>query len=86
MGTLKNIDKEIAGYWAQLNTVQKEAVLGVVKTFAVAKEEYERWNDKNFIAEMDKRTSELENRNGKGYSWTEVKKRARKSLKTQKVR
>lgn len=86
MGTVKKIDREIAGYWQQLTTVQKEAVLGVVKTFAVAKEEYDRWNDKNFIADMDKRTAALENGDVKGYSWTEVKKRAIRSLKTQKVK
>lgn len=86
MGTIKTIDKEIAGYWPKLSSVQKEAVLGVVKTFAVAKEEYDRWNDKNFIMEMDRRTAELESGNVKSYSWTEVKKRARKSLKTQKAK
>ncbi len=86
MGTVKKIDKEIAGYWPQLSTVQKEAVLGVIRTFAVAKEEYDRWNDKNFIAEMEKRTAELESGDMKGYSWAEVKKRAARSLKTQKVK
>lgn len=86
MGTVKKIDKEIAGYWPQLSTVQKEAVLEVVKTFAVSKEEYDRWNDKNFIAEIDKRTAELDNGSVKGYSWTEVKKRAIRSLKTQKAK
>ncbi|MBC7874142.1 MAG: hypothetical protein H7Y01_09115 [Ferruginibacter sp.] len=86
MGTIKTIDKEIAGYWPQLSTLQKEAVLGVVKTFAVAKEEYDRWNDKDFIAEMNRRTAELESGNVKGYSWDEVKKRARKSLKAQKTK
>jgi len=60
MGTIKTMDREIAGYWQQLNAVQKEAVLGVMKIFAGAKEEYDRWNDKNFIAEMNKRTAELE--------------------------
>ncbi|MCY7310123.1 MAG: hypothetical protein SGI96_00485 [Bacteroidota bacterium] len=86
MGTINTIDKEIAGYLPQLSAVQKQAVLGVIKTFAVEKEEYDRWNDKNFITEMDGRTAELENGSVKGFSWTEVKKRARKSLKTQKMK
>lgn len=84
MGAVTKMDKEVAGYWLQLSTLQKEAVLGIIRTFAFAKEEHDRWNDKNFITEMDRRTTELESGDVKGHSWSDVKKRAIKSLKTQK--
>lgn len=44
------------------------------------------WNDKNFIAEMGRRVAELESGKVKGYSWEEVKQRARQSLKCRKMK
>jgi len=38
---------------------------------------YNHWDDKEFVAEMDKRMEELESGKVKGMSWDEVKRQAR---------
>ena len=43
MGALKIIDQEIAQYLPQLNAKQKQAVLGVIKTFAAEQEDW--WDE-----------------------------------------
>ena len=84
MGAAKAIDQQIADYLIQLNAKQKQAVLTVVKTFAEEQEPESPWKDKNFIAEMDRRVAELESGKEKGFSWEEVKQRARQSIKSGK--
>jgi hypothetical protein len=42
------------------------------------------WNDKAFIAEIDKRIAQLETGKTKGYTWAEVRKQAAKTLKSVK--
>jgi hypothetical protein len=44
------------------------------------------WNDKTFIAEIDRRIDELETGKTKGYTWIEVKAQAAQSLKSAKAK
>lgn len=39
-------------------------------------EDYDRWNDEEFVAEMVKRSEDLKSGKVKGVSWDEVKKKA----------
>jgi putative addiction module component (TIGR02574 family) len=78
------IDKKIAGYLELLNERQKKAVLGIVKAFAEEETSDDIWQDAKFVAEIDRRTKELESGKVKGYSWDEVKKITRKSISEMK--
>ncbi|HTI10305.1 MAG TPA: hypothetical protein VL832_17175 [Puia sp.] len=60
MRTAISIDKQINTYLGQLNIKEKEAVLGVVKTFAETRHDNNLWEDKAFIADLDRRTAEYE--------------------------
>lgn len=82
MGVVKPIDKEINHYLEYLNTDQKKAVLGVVKSFA--RDEYAWWEDKNFVKELDKRTDELESGKVKGLTLDELEKGAKEAYKARK--
>ena len=42
------------------------------------------WKDAGFVAEMDRRMGELESDKVKGYTWNEVRQRARNSIKPKK--
>jgi putative addiction module component (TIGR02574 family) len=76
------LDKQINNYLVQSNVKQKKAVLTVVKTFAEEhRPNYSPWNEEGLITELDKRMEELESGKEKGYTWEEVKQRARQSLK-----
>jgi hypothetical protein len=44
------------------------------------------WNDKSFVAEIDRRIAELESGKVKGYTWEEVKEQTVKALKSAKVK
>lgn len=77
------LNKQINNYLVQLNTKQKKAVLTVVKTFA-EEQELDVWKDEAFVAEINKRIEELETGKEKGYTWEEVKMRARQSAKATK--
>ncbi len=83
MGTVKSLDKEISHYLPRLSSRQKETVLTVVKTFA-EEAETDRWKDKVFMAEMDRRFSEMESGKVKTYTLEEVEAEARQSYKKRK--
>ncbi len=85
MGIAKTLDKEINYYLPRLNSRQKETVLNVVKTFAEEGEE-DFWNDKNFNAELDKRTAEYESGKIKPLTLDELENNARKSYKAKSGR
>ncbi|WP_127129872.1 hypothetical protein [Pseudoflavitalea rhizosphaerae] len=76
------LDKQINQYLGYLNTEQKKAVLGVMKTFAY--EEESLWKDKSFVAEMDKRLLELESGKVKGITLDELEDSARKHYKSKR--
>jgi len=85
MGAVSPLDRRISNYLTQLNSRQKKAVLTVVKTFAEEQDqESSLWKDPGFVAEMDRRMAELESGKVKGYTWDEVKQRARNSTKPKK--
>jgi len=85
MSAVTPLDRQISNYLTQLNSRQKRAVLTVVKTFAEEQDqESSPWKDARFIAEMDRRMTELESGKVKGYTWDEVKQRAQNSIKPKK--
>jgi hypothetical protein len=81
MGAIKLLDKEITRYLSQLTIQQKEVVLSVVKTFA---REEAWWDDKAYIAEMDRRFAEMESGKVKGYTLEEMEAGARQAYKNRK--
>ena len=83
MGTAKSIDKQITHYLPRLSSRQKETVLNVVKTFA-EETETSRWKDEAFLAEMDRRFSEMESGKVKTFTLEEVEAEARQSYKKRK--
>jgi len=79
------LDKQINNYLVQLNTKQKKAVLTVVKTFVEYQDQEDSpWKDPAFVGELDRRVVEFRGGKIKGYTWEEVKQKARQSLKSRK--
>lgn len=79
------VEKQIDSYLSCLNASQKKVVLTVVKTIALAQQEYDNlWNDKSFIKEMEKRTAEYENGTAKLYKFEDMKKAAIADYKAKK--
>ena len=76
-----NIDKQINTYLEQLNPKQKQAVLSVVKTFAENRHEDDLWEDKTFIAELDRRSAEYESGKATVLTLDQLEAGARKSFK-----
>ncbi len=70
------IEKQIDNYLSLLSSEQKETVLNVVKTIALAYQQYENIWDKTFIEEMDSRTTSYENGTAKLYKFEDMKKAA----------
>jgi hypothetical protein len=83
MNTTKTLDKEIRDYLPRLSSRQKQTILTVVKTFAEEDDE-EILNDELFLAEMDKRFSEMEHGKVKTFSLEEVEEEARLFSKKKK--
>jgi hypothetical protein len=83
MNTSKTLDKEIRDYLPRLSSRQKQTILTVVKTFAEEDDE-EILNDELFLAEMDKRFSEMEHGKIKTFSLEEVEEEARLFSKKKK--
>jgi len=84
MGAATKLDKQINDYLLQLNARQKKAVLTVVKTFAEEPQESDLWEDKDFLAEMDKRFAEMESGKVKLFTLEEAESRARQLHKSRK--
>ena len=42
---------------------------------------YNKWNDTEFVAEMDRRIKTMEDGTDKGSTWAEVKERAKKAVR-----
>jgi hypothetical protein len=79
-----SIDKQINTYLDQLNPKEKEVVLGVVKTFVENRKEEDPWEDKDFIAELDHRTSEFESGKAKVLTLDQLEANAQKAYKAKK--
>ncbi|MEO6452881.1 MAG: hypothetical protein ABIN97_02350 [Ginsengibacter sp.] len=72
-----SVEEQIDNYLSCLTVSQKKAVLTVVKTIALAHQEYDNiWKDKSFKNEMDSRTREYENGTAKLYKFEDMKKAA----------
>jgi len=86
MGAARQVQQQIEQYLPRLNAEQQKAVLTVVKTFVKQQEsEYDSpLEDSDFFKKMAKRVAELENSTVKGVSWEDVKRRARKKVKSAK--
>lgn len=80
MSAATKLDKQINDYLIQLNDKQKKAVLTVVKTFA-EEQESDLWEDKELIAELDRRTAEYESGKAKVLTLDELETRVRKAHK-----
>ena len=75
--SIATVEKQIDSYLSCLTTSQKKAVLTVVKTIALAQQEYDDiWKDKSFIKEIDRRTAEYENGTAGLYKFEDMKKTA----------
>lgn len=79
MAELKPLEKEITQYLGRLSTQQQEVVLSVVKTFAGKEEPW--WDDKKYLAEMNRRFAEMGNGKLKGYTLEEMEEGAREAYK-----
>ena len=78
MSAAKPLVNEINQYLSRLNPQQQKAILTVVKSFV---QEDEWWNDKEYVAEMDKRFSEMESGKVKGITLDEAERKVRQSYK-----
>lgn len=47
----------------------------------IEEEEYDKWNDQNFVTEMSRSKQEYKNGSAKLYTFDEVERRARQALK-----
>ena len=71
------VEKQIDNYLSLLDPSQKETVLNVVKTIAMAKQEYDNlWEDKDFAKEIESRTASYENGTATLYKFEGMKKAA----------
>ncbi len=69
------LEKEIIDYLTILSPQEKEEVLSVVKTIALAHNDYDNiWEDKAFEEEMDSRVDSFENGTAKTFTFEEMKK------------
>ena len=71
MSKRQSLDDKILSYLSLLNNKQKRAVMKLVKELG-EKKEYDIWEDPEFMAELDRRTADLESGKDRGYSWEEV--------------
>lgn len=79
------VEKQIDNYLSLLDPSQKETVLNVVKTIAMAKQEYDNiWDDNAFVKEMETRTEEYENGTARLYKFEHMKKGAVAKYKEKK--
>lgn len=78
MSAAKPLVNEITQYLPQLNPQQQKAILSVVKSFV---QEDEWWNDKKYVAEMDRRFTEMETGKVKGLTLDEAENKVRQSYK-----
>jgi phage tail tube protein FII len=81
MSAAKPLVNQITQYLGQLNSQQQKTVLSVVKSFV---QEEDWWNNKTYMAEMDRRFSEMESGTVKGLTLDEAEKKVRQSYKNSK--
>ncbi len=69
-----------------IDTAQDKKIKALYTIVETEIERGNHWQDGKFIDEMNKRVDELETGKVKGYSWEQVKSRAKKALKASKIR
>ncbi len=57
-----------------------DVLLGYIEKAMEPDVPYNKWDDAEFVAEMDRRVKALEDGTDKGSTWEEVKERARKAV------
>lgn len=80
------LDKKINSYLTKLSIPQKKALLTVAETFAEEQENENRWGDKAFVAEMDKRFEEYESGKIKAVSLESLEQKAKQSYSRRKAK
>ena len=81
-----SLEKEIIDYLTILSPQEKEEVLSVVKTIALAHNDYDNiWEDKAFEEEMDSRVASFENGTAKTFTFEEMKKATVEDYQTKKA-
>ena len=81
-----SLEKEIIDYLTILSPQEKEEVLSVVKTIALAHNDYDNiWEDKAFEEEMDSRVASFENGTAKTFTFEEMKKATVEAYQTKKA-
>lgn len=80
------LDKKINNYLTKLSIPQKKALLTVAETFAEEQENENRWGDKAFVAEMDKRFEEYESGKIKAVSLESLEQKAKQSYSRRKAK
>ena len=81
MKAATKLDKQISDYLIQLSPRQKKAVLTVVETFVKEQGNDDIWEDKAFIAELDRRTAEYERGKAKALTLDQLEARVRAAYK-----
>ena len=76
-----SLDQQITDYLALLNDKQKQAVLGVVRTFAEGPLSSEHWSDDGFVNEMNSRYQDFKSGGGKASSLDEIEASAKAAIK-----
>ena len=80
------LDKKINSYLTKLSIPQKKALLTVAETFVEEQENENRWGDKAFVAEMDKRFEEYESGKIKAVSLESLEQKAKQSYSRRKAK
>ena len=81
MSAATKLDKQITDYLIQLNPRQKKAILTVVETFVKEQGSDDIWEDKTFIAELDRRTAEYKSGKAKVLTLDQLEARVRAAYK-----
>ena len=71
---------------ALISPAHMDKVLGYIEKAMEPDVPYNKWDDPEFIAEMDRRVKALEDGTDKGFTWEEVKERAREAVKAKKAK
>ncbi len=69
-----------------IDTAQDKKIKAIYTVVEAEIERGSHWEDEAFVTEMNKRSAELESGKVKGYTWEQVKTRAKKAFKTTTVR
>jgi len=81
------LEKEIIDYLSILSSKEKEKVLSVIKTIALAHNDDDNiWEDKAFEEEMDSRAASFENGTAKTFTFDEMKKTTIEAYQTKKAK